>query len=57
VGRGGIAGSALEKGGEQGANLHELLVNKGWKGKKAESRRVISHCLKQAGSGSTKLIF
>jgi hypothetical protein len=31
----------------QGANLHEPSVNKLWKGRKADSRQVISHCLKQ----------
>jgi hypothetical protein len=34
------------RGERQGANLFEISVNKHWKGRKAYSGRVISHCLK-----------
>jgi hypothetical protein len=44
---GGIAQSALEKGGEARSwSPHKLSVNKGWKGKRTNSRPVISRCLK-----------
>jgi hypothetical protein len=37
------------RGMEQGANLHSNYHQEtnGWKGRKANIRRVISHCLKQ----------
>jgi hypothetical protein len=38
--------SELGKRGRQGADLHELSVNKPWKVKRAYSGPVISHCLK-----------
>jgi hypothetical protein len=44
------------RGEEQGVNFHEPSVNKHWKGRKADSRWVISHCLKQGRYQTTKLI-
>jgi hypothetical protein len=46
--RGRVAESTWEKGaGARSSSLLELLVNKGWKGRKVNSRWVISHCLKK----------
>jgi hypothetical protein len=45
------------RGEGQGANLHKLPVNRLWKGRKADSRWVMSHSLKQGRQQTTKLIF
>jgi hypothetical protein len=45
--RGQCALSAPEKGGEARSRFqYELSVNKDWKDRRADSRQVISHCLK-----------
>jgi hypothetical protein len=44
------------KGEGQGTDLHELSVNKCWKGRKARNSQVISHSLKEDRWLITKII-